>query len=395
VLKVIPVASPLARNEDINLVVESFRTLYHDISVGKVVKDKRDAAIESKGLDVLGLIITGGTEHVMGALKSSARSFSAVYHDSLNSMPAVLEASSAFGFKAFHIKDQDGINSYAKAVKITEEIRSERLVLFGDPSPWLVYSGYSQKPEGLIEGVEKQDIEELVELARSLDVNDEEVSQVRSRAESFGPSFEDFRTSLKIEKAIRKMLEKRGSKFFSIRCFDLLEPLKGTACLALSRLNDEGYVAACEGDIAASVTMLLLSKASGLPSFMGNVVSVKGKSIFIAHCTSPTKILLAFKYMTHFESGMGVGIAGTIKEGETVTVARVDTKKRVLRAGSGKVLSEPFREDVCRTQIRVELENPSLIVERPIGNHYALTIGDHLKLLESFAYVEGYKFERI
>jgi len=395
VLKAIPVASSLARDEDINSVVESFRKLYPDIGLGKAVRDENDAGIESKGLDVLGLIITGGTEHIMGALKSSARSFSAIYHDSLNSMPAVLEASSAFGFRAFNIKDQEGINSYAKAVEIAEEIRSERLVLFGDPSPWLVYSGYSQKPEGLIEGVEKQEIEELIMLARSAEVNDEEVSQVSSRAESSGPSFEDFRTSLKIEKAIRKMLEQRGTKFFSIKCFDLLEPLKGTACLALSRLNDEGYVAACEGDIAASVTMLLLSKASGLPSFMGNVARVEGRSVFLAHCTSPTKILSGFKYMTHFESGMGVGIAGMIKEGQTVTVARVDTKKKVVRAGSGKVLREPFREDVCRTQVRVELEDPSLVVERPIGNHYALTLGDHLKLLESFAYVEGYKFERI
>jgi len=394
-LKVIPVASPIAREEDVERVKENFRKLYPELEMGKTVREERKAEEESKGYDVLGLIVTGGTEHIMGALKGSARSFSAVYHGSLNSMPAVLEASSAFGFRSFNIDDKEGIESYAKAVEIAEEMRSERLLLIGDPSPWLVYSGYSQSPESIIKGVEKEEIAELIQLARSYEVNDEEVSEVRSRAESFGPSIEDFRTSLKIEKAIRNMLEEKKTKFFTVKCFDILEPLKGTACLALSRLNDEGFVAACEGDVAASLTMLLLSRASGLPSFMGNVAKVKGRSMLLAHCTSPTKILSDFRYMHHFESGLGVGIAGRLKEGETVTVARIDTKKKVLRAGSGKVMSEPFREDLCRTQVKVELKDPSAIVEKPIGNHYALTPGDHLKLLESFAYVEGYSFERI
>ncbi|MGC9145005.1 MAG: L-arabinose isomerase family protein [Nitrososphaeria archaeon] len=394
-LKVLPIASSIAREADIKHVVKNFRDLYPELKLEEAVNDENKAEVESAGSEVMALIITGGTERIIGACKKSARSFVAIYHDSLNSMPAALEASAEFGFKAFHIKDQEEIKSYAKAVEIAEEMRSERLLLFGDPSPWLVYSGYGQNPESMIEKVEQQEIEELIELARTAKVKDEEISEIRSRAESIGPSFEDFRTSLKIEKAIRKMLEQRGTKFFSIKCFDLLEPLKGTACLALSRLNDEGYVAACEGDIAASVTMLLLSKASGLPSFMGNVESVNDRSIFLAHCTSPTKMLSGFKYMTHFESGMGVGIAGKIKEGETITVARVDTKKKIIRAGIGKVLSEPFREDVCRTQVRVELENPSLVVERPIGNHYALTLGNHVKVLENFSYVEGYEFERI
>ena len=394
-LKVIPVASPIARDQDVDHVKERFNKLYPNMNIGRTVKNESEAEEESKGLDVLGLIVTGGTEHIMGALKSSSRSFSAVYHDSLNSMPAVLEASSAFGFRAFHIKDEDSIKGYAKAVEIADEMRSEKLLLIGDPSPWLVYSGYSQNPQGMIKGVEKQEIKKLIELAGSSNVGDKEVSEVSSRAEIDGPSLEDFRTSLKIEKAIKKMLEDRGTRFFAIKCFDILEPLKGTACLALSRLNDEGYVAVCEGDIAAALTMLLLSRASGLPSFMGNVVKVDNRSMFLAHCTSPTRILSSFKYMTHFESGLGVGIAGEMKEGETVTVARIDTKRKLLRAGSGKVISEPFRGDVCRTQVRVVLDDPSPVVKDPIGNHYALTLGDHTKLLESFAYIEGYRFEKI
>ncbi len=394
-LIVLPVASTLAKDGDVGSVIETFRKLYPELLIGNTVRNEKEAEKESEGNDVLGLIVTGGTEQIMGAIKKSARSFSAVYHDSLNSMPAVLEASSAFGFMSFYINDEGGIRSYAKAVEIAGEMQSEKLLLIGDPSPWLVYSGYAQNPEGLIKGYEKQNVERLIELSGSVYISDEEVSAVMSRAETEGPSPEDFRTSLKIEKAIKKMLEERGARFFAIKCFDILEPLKGTACLALSRLNDAGYVAVCEGDISAALSMLLLSKASGLPSFMGNVAKIDGKTLLLAHCTSPTKILSGFKYMSHFESGLGVGIAGEMKEGERVTVARLDTKKKILRAGSGKVLSQPFRGDLCRTQVKVELEDPSTIARSPIGNHYALTLGNHVKLLESFAYVEGYSFEKI
>ncbi|MGC8568962.1 MAG: L-arabinose isomerase family protein [Nitrososphaeria archaeon] len=393
-VRAVPLASPISRDEEVFRIVERFRGLYPEAEITEVARDEKRASELSRGMRVLGIAVTGGTESLMGAAARASRSFLAVYHGSLNSLPAVLEASAEYGFMFADIEDRESIRSYIRASEIADSMKSERVVLLGDPSPWLVYSGERQPAADLFGEIEKVSLSDLERAARSAEVGD--VKGVMGLAQVSGPDEDDFRTSMRIEGAIRSMLESRGARVFSIRCFDIIGSLKGTACLALSRLNDEGYVAACEGDLAATATMYVLSRASGLPSFMGNVVSVKGNRILIAHCTSPTRILSEFRYMTHFESGIGVGIAGRMAGGTTVTYARIDMRSRKVRAGTGRVVEQPFRDDICRTQVLIESHNdPSAIVRSSTGNHYALTPGDHLRVMEMLAYVLGYSFERV
>jgi hypothetical protein len=40
-------------------------------------------------------------------------------------------------------------------------------------------------------------------------------------------------------------------------------------CLTFSKLNDLGYVGACEGDIDSTLTMLIFAYAFGVPGFTG------------------------------------------------------------------------------------------------------------------------------
>jgi L-fucose isomerase-like protein len=44
----------------------------------------------------------------------------------------------------------------------------------------------------------------------------------------------------------------------AVRCFDYLEELQTSGCVALAELNDSGVVAGCEGDVASTVAMVLL-----------------------------------------------------------------------------------------------------------------------------------------
>jgi len=398
-VKLIPLASSLSNPaEDARVKEEVADTLGGlKIEIIDPVKDEFEASEIAKGSNVIALMITGGTEHLARAVLSASSSLMLLYHDSLNSLPAALEAASALNVPIARYDDIERVSAYVSASMAHEKLRKTRFTYFGQPSPWLIYSTTDDedlKRVGL--EVERVDLKEFIERAKVQQVDDNDIINAMDRREVIGPSFEDFRTSLKIEKAIRQELKRTGSTAFSIRCFDLLDPLKGTACLALSRLNDEGYTAGCEGDAPAAVSMMILSSLSGRPSFMGNIATVKGKDVTIAHCTSPTSILSDFRYMSHFESGMGVGIAGKFEEGSKMTLLRMDRNLKLMRYGIGRVVKSEWRKDLCRTQVTLEIDgDPSLMLTRPIGNHYSITPGDQSLKLQFLSKMLNVQLEKI
>lgn len=398
-IKFIPLASSLSNPAEDARVVGEVAEVLNGLMVEKFdpVKDEIEASEIARGSSVIALMITGGTEHLARAVLSSASSLMLLYHDSLNSLPAALEAASALNVPVARYDDIGRISAYVSASVAHEKLRGTKFLYFGQPSTWLIYSTPDDddlKRVGL--QVERVDLKGFIERVKAEEVSDNEVKSVMNRSQTEGPNENDFRTSLKIEKAIRDELKETGSSSFSIRCFDLLEPLRGTACLALSRLNDEGYTAGCEGDAPAAVSMMILSSLSGMPSFMGNIATIRGRNVTIAHCTSPTSILSDFRYMSHFESGIGVGISGKFEEGSSMTLLRMDRNLKLMRYGVGRVLKSEWRNDLCRTQVTLEIEgDPSLMLTRPIGNHYSITPGDHEKELQFLSRMIGADLEKI
>ena len=102
----------------------------------------------------------------------------------------------------------------------------------------------------------------------------------------------------------------------TIRCFDLLDTVHNTGCLALARLNAEGVLSTCEGDIPLLVSMMIAKRKTGNTGFQCNLSRIDGDELLFAHCTAPLDMLDGYEYDTHFESGLGTAIRGKIKTGE-------------------------------------------------------------------------------
>lgn len=62
--------------------------------------------------------------------------------------------------------------------------------------------------------------------------------------------------------ALKDIVKERKLNYVSVRCFDIIAPLKTTGCIALSRLNDEGIIAGCEGDLPSTLSMAVLYKVT-------------------------------------------------------------------------------------------------------------------------------------
>lgn len=90
--------------------------------------------------------------------------------------------------------------------------------------------------------------------------------------------------------ALRNIAERYRLHAFAIRCWpelrDVSPNLHVTPCYALSRLADEGVVGACEADVSAAVTMLLLRKLTGkAPSVLDySSINEDRNSLGFWHC---------------------------------------------------------------------------------------------------------------
>ncbi|MEK7408250.1 MAG: hypothetical protein AAB225_24530 [Acidobacteriota bacterium] len=95
------------------------------------------------------------------------------------------------------------------------------------------------------------------------------------------------------------------------QCMGTIMPMsETTACLPLSILNDEGYMAFCESDFVVIPAGVLLHYISGRPVFFHNPTYPHDGQITLAHCTAPRKMdgktLEPVRILTHFESGYAI-----------------------------------------------------------------------------------------
>jgi len=355
----------------------------------------------------IALIATGGTESLLLELASKGAPIAIIAHKLSNSLAAALEAKARLDFEGypnelFLLSDslREDVRAFLKASTIAKSLRNLKIVLIGNPSPWLIYSSLSIKVFESDIGIKfvRVPIDEAINMLRGVsDSNVRDLLRRFTEVRRVEPSTDDLVKVLKLYVVLKNILRKYGADTLTIRCFDLIR-YGLTACLPLSILNDEGYVAGCEGDVPATITMYVLSKLSEHPVFMGNIDWVEDQEVLIAHCTIPLKLTKSYTLRSHFESGISVGIEGYLRKGEEVTLARIDAVRKVIRVGTGTITNEepPLRDKVCRTQILIKLNgNPYNLLKESIGNHYVLALGDYRRELGKLAKLLKMKYEEI
>ncbi|MCZ7635966.1 MAG: hypothetical protein M5U12_07960 [Verrucomicrobia bacterium] len=127
-------------------------------------------------------------------------------------------------------------------------------------------------------------------------------------------------------------------------------------CLAFSKLNDLGYVGACEGDMDSTLTMLMFAYAFRRPGFITDPVIDKAKNAMVHfHCTSatcmdgPGSARLPFKIRTQTDSKGGVALEVENRVGQPVTCAKLVNLDTLL-VTPGKILETSTSPMACRTQ---------------------------------------------
>jgi hypothetical protein len=164
-------------------------------------------------------------------------------------------------------------------------------------------------------------------------------------------------------------------------CMGTIMPIsETTACLPLSLLNDEGYLAFCESDFVVIPSGMLMQRIMGTPVFLNDPTWPHHGVVTLAHCTAPRKMdgktAEPTKILTHFESDYGAAPKVAMCEGQIVTMAVPDFHAARWVGLKGSIVGSPFHA-ICRSQIDVAVEGDMERLVRDMrGFHWMLVYGD-------------------
>jgi len=184
------------------------------------------------------------------------------------------------------------------------------------------------------------------------------------------------------------MHENNATAFTISGCMRTVMPISETAaCLTLSLLNDEGYLAFCESDFAVIPSGILLHYVSGgKPVFLHNPTFPHKGMVTCAHCTAPRRMdgknYEPAEIVTHYESNYGATPKVEMPLGKEITLINPDCSQKVWLGFKGTVDRNPYYP-ICRCQYDVLINGDWKKLIREIkGSHWMMVYDDHLKEME-------------
>lgn len=188
-----------------------------------------------------------------------------------------------------------------------------------------------------------------------------------------------------LDEVLRKLLHKYEANTFTINnCMGAIMPIsKTTACLTLSTLNDDGYLAFCESDFVVIPSGILMANITGRPQFLNDPTYPHDGVITLAHCTAPRRLdgvnREPVRLVTHFESDYGAAPKVEMAKGTVVTNVIPDFAGKRYTGFVGEIVDAPFLP-ICRSQIDVAYRCPDEVVARSMpGFHWETIYGDCMR----------------
>ena len=353
----------------------------------------------SGDLDLI-FVRTGGTEGLFKELLPHLKGRILILTSGKsNSLAASLEIISYLNQQGRCGEILHGSTEYiAEKIELLYKVASARKVLdgqnlgiIGQPSDWLISSNADKNAVKATLGVNLIDIsiDELTDEISKADLNslanNGTIEGIRSEIT------ESISKALKIYVALKTLIEKYKLSGLTLRCFDLLDRIGNTGCLALAMINAEGIPSGCEGDVPALLTMAIGNAITGSCGFQSNPSRIDPMTgeLLLAHCTVPFDMVRKFSLATHFESGIGIAVHGEIPTGDA-TIFKVSGNLSRFFCTEAELITNQYEKNLCRTQIILKLkENGDQIckeyfLKNPVGNHHIVFTGSHKDVFETF-----------
>ena len=197
------------------------------------------------------------------------------------------------------------------------------------------------------------------------------------------PTDDDLLKATRVYLALRGLAEREDANGIAVNCGRLTEERPVVPCLAFARLIDEGIMCACEGDITAMLSSLVLHGASEEPVLMGNFGARPGQfearqgEVSIEHDVILRSMATAgFTVRDYHGRKFGVTGYAPIRENEPMTLLNMDPGLRKMSVLEGTV-RESEDGGHCRVIIHMTVDgDPARVSEVIVGSqHVSMAFG--------------------
>jgi hypothetical protein len=293
------------------------------------------------------------------------------------------------------VDDQEEIAYKLRAMQGLKNTLGKKIVAVGGPSGW--GTGGRQAPKISqtdwkldIQTVSYDDLGKRIQQARGDSgrvkrCTAEAEAYIKQKGVSLETSHEFMHKAFLLTDVFRDLLNEAGTDAITInQCMGtVMKVSETTACMPLSLLNDDGYMAFCESDFVVIPSGILLRYIAQKPVFLNDPTHPHHGMVTLAHCTAPRKMdgthAEPVRILTHFESDYGAAPKVEMRKGQKLTNLVPDFANKKWVGFSGEVIDNPFMA-ICRSQIDVRiLGNAEKLLEDMKGFHWMTSYGDHLR----------------
>ena len=318
----------------------------------------------------------------------------------LNGSPSTLEVYSVLknrGTRVFWIDSFEDIGLLWSAMQAVDRLKHARLLHIGGTESWVLSSNRDTDEIRRRLGLEiiELTLGDLYLYAGRMSeeaIEEEAQAWIENATELQEPENDDVFEASRVVEGLNYLLEEYDADGASVACFSMLNDLETTSCLAMSSLNDHPeFIGACEGDLDAAATLMLVKALTGKPVWMANPIVESGNAVTFAHCTAPVHLgggSAPFRLRSHHESGIGVSPEVELPIGKPVTLVRIGENTSAMTVHVGETVDSE-RRPTCRTQLRIALPSREEFLETSLGNHQIIVYGDYRAELRSCAELLG------
>lgn len=155
-------------------------------------------------------------------------------------------------------------------------------------------------------------------------------------------------------------------------------------CMPLTVFRQKGVPAACEADVNALLSMMILGFLAEKPAFMGNLGGLDPEegTVDVGHCAATVNMdgfdaeAEPYELMDYHHRGSGLASFSRMREGETATIARLEKDLDRISLAAGPILDTSMPPG-CINRLKVQIGNiPDFVRRCWTGDHYAAVYGD-------------------
>lgn len=182
------------------------------------------------------------------------------------------------------------------------------------------------------------------------------------------------RLAISVYLAIKQVIEELRLNAVAIGCWpEMPDIYKTSPCYAISRLEDEGYVATCEADILSATTQLALKNLSSSATFVGDIAGYNSEnnSLYLWHTGAVPRSLAGTEVILKTPSALknGLTVECNLKKGN-LTIAKISRPLNGqfrLFVAKGTSISGPIEEG---NNLYIKMKSPIDRVIRTLYNNY-------------------------